>query len=711
MLSNVPADLGAIEEFAHLLARAVRQCRTYPPTNPLCADAIAACLGALSGIERVRVEFRVHPRELIVDDAGLGSGTIVEHELARRLHRLHVASLCIEHAASSRDLTRFCVEAGRSAERGEERLTLAELLIERGVDRIVPVMARAPEVLDVGPSDADRQALVRRERAHRAALPVSGHTAHLYPPDRGWIRVDPATELSTVSLSDLALLARSPGEFATMLLRLTDDGPVEHGSPDEALRLKFSDVATIFASLEPRVARVMFSRLASAVLALDTEQRTDLLQRTILPGLLDGRLDGVVLRDFPDVDLAGALCLLLDLETAAPEVLATALDRLELPSDRRAAVVPLLDDTIERRRAAAAGSDTGEGAERYARQLVHVEAGRQASFADFAAFDLHLDDEAEGAISELRMRIETSDLVCARLDCLVHLVRLEPNPELVQRLLAHARPLLAELERHDRWDDLAGWLTECREVAEQVRTSRPDVADAIVAAVAGFLTRERVLALSMLGARDAAGRDAVEQVIRATGAEAAGVLIDLLEGTPPAEVLKSVGHLLCEHAVLLAPVLVARLPGCRGAAARAVVRALGHAGRGVEEAVATRLESDDRAIVREALRALARIGSPQAASRVGARLLEGPDWVRGAAEEALWHFPPEQGAAQVRALLGRRDFVRGCPQAAMRLLERAGRTSADGLAPVLEAIAPLRYHFWNPARARVGQRAHQMLRS
>src|SRR5438309_5762956 len=83
-----------------------------------------------------------------------------------------------------------------------------------------------------------------------------------------------------------------------------------------------------------------------AVLELEPERRTALLQRTILPGLLDGRADGTVLRDFPDMDLAESLCLLLELETAAPEVLTSAINRLGLTPERREAVVPLIDARI-----------------------------------------------------------------------------------------------------------------------------------------------------------------------------------------------------------------------------------------------------------------------------------------------------------------------------------------------------------------------------
>ena len=100
-------------------------------------------------------------------------------------------------------------------------------------------------------------------------------------------------------------------------------------------------------ALDPRLARLLFARLARAVLDLDSNRRKALLRRTILPGLLDGRVEGeAVLSEFPAVDLADALCLLLDLETAAPELLSAALDRLHLAPDRRDAVVPLIEAKV-----------------------------------------------------------------------------------------------------------------------------------------------------------------------------------------------------------------------------------------------------------------------------------------------------------------------------------------------------------------------------
>src|SRR5262249_23529943 len=154
------------------------------------------------------------------------------------------------------------------------------------------------------------------------------------------------------------------------------------------------------------------------------------------PGLLDGRAEGIVLRDFPDVDLAESLFLLLDLETAAPEVLSTALERLDLPAARREQVIPLLEARL---RAGADGarpdrSGRDVSIERYARRLIQVEATVGKSFAEFAAFDLSLDDETRTAIDDVRHAIETADPTVAQLKCVGTLVKLEPNPRLIETL-------------------------------------------------------------------------------------------------------------------------------------------------------------------------------------------------------------------------------------------------------------------------------------
>src|SRR5438552_8899124 len=98
--SDAPAwspDAAQVQDFLQLLARAVRQLHTYPPASPLCVDAIAACRQSLAALQtRDRIVARVTPHELVVDDASVGAGTVIEHELVRRLHRARVATMEID---------------------------------------------------------------------------------------------------------------------------------------------------------------------------------------------------------------------------------------------------------------------------------------------------------------------------------------------------------------------------------------------------------------------------------------------------------------------------------------------------------------------------------------------------------------------------------------------------------------------------------------
>src|SRR5262249_29972612 len=166
-------DLARVQDFLQLLSRAIRQFHTYPPSSPLCVDAIAACRASLVSLEpREHVVCRVTPHELVVDDVGLGAGTIIEHEIVRRLHRIRVATIEIDRTATLRDLSRFCEDVSRCDDYARKDLTLAEVLVEHGVDQIVLKMAHRPEVLDVGVPRAPLCDLVAAERKRQqTALP------------------------------------------------------------------------------------------------------------------------------------------------------------------------------------------------------------------------------------------------------------------------------------------------------------------------------------------------------------------------------------------------------------------------------------------------------------------------------------------------------------------------------------------------------------
>jgi hypothetical protein len=705
-----PPDWKAIEDLLGLFARAIQQLHTYPSSSPLCISAIDSCQRALGALDaRDQVLIRVTPTELIVDDVATGRGTQVGHELARRLHKASVASVTFERAASARELGRFCEDLIRCGERHGSDMTLLEMATEHGIDRITIEMASRPEVLEVGTVPSAAADDLRRERTRfEAQLAKGGVVQHLYPPQKGWVRVDPGSAPSTMSLLDLAVLADDPATLASMLLRLTDEG--EEIPPAQALQKKYSDVAMLISALDPSVARRMFGKLARAVLDLDPSSRQALLKRTVLPGLLDGRVDGTILRDFPDIDLAESLCLLLDLETAAPELLTTALSRLELPEDRHAAMVPLLDARLkEREHAAAAATDRQTTLTRHARDLVRVDAGREKQFGDFAAFDLALDSAATSSLQYIRSAVPASDIIGEQLTCLWHLVCLEPNPDAVSRFLERSFPLLAELERSARAGELPSWLASYRGLADRLGESRPDVSAVIAGALTAFCTPERADWIATLAADEPHGRQAAADVIQALGPAVVAPLVDLLDRD--AVKARAIGPLLAEHAALLAPAVASLLDARSPGVLRTLLRVLGSAGPGYEETIAAYVSVRDEQIAREALRALARLGTPKAAALVVTEIERQRGVSSAAAEETLWHFPPAEAHRYTRELLGRRDFRMSHPDATERLLDRAARAGVSDLRPVLLELAPLRFRLWKPALARVARKAHEMLKA
>jgi hypothetical protein len=712
-----PADAAAVDEFLLLLARAIQQFHTYPPTSQICQTAVDACQRALVAIEgREQLVFRVMPREVIVDEVGVGSGTIVEQEIARRLHAASVAQVTIERGVSTRELGRFCFDLIQCDTRHGLQLSLIDLLEEHGVSRIGLRAAYRSQVLEISAPSAPIAGLIEHQRAHRAELFASGGPIdHLYPPDKGWIRIDPTARFEQVSLVDLALLAQDPSTLAGMLLRLTEDDVTEQEVGDDALSRKFSDVATLFAALDPRVSRIMFGKLARAVLDLQPEARQSLLRKTILPGLLDGRIDGQVLKDFPDIDLAESLCLLLDLETAAPEVVTTALSRLDLSAERQASVLPLVQSRVESR---ASNKAQDLGLDAHARKLTRIDREKARSFAEFAAFDLSLDPVTVATLDGIRDAIVASDMLIVQLECLLRLVRLEPNPEQVQRFADRATPLLEALEGEQRWGEMAGWLSRLRAFSASVHESRPDVAEVIASHLASFCTVYRAARLVDLAGRSPEGRAAAGNILEALGPGAGPALLDAVRAqadrTKAGETNegRAAVQLLCDHALLVAPALVAALDASNPPdLQRAIARVLGFAGHGYEVPLGKLLDSQDEQTVREALRSLARIGTPRAAALVGGQVLKHRGWVGGAAEETLWHFPRSESDRQIRDLLGRREFVLRHPQSAGRLLDRAAQTGAANLTPILQSIVPFRYRFWNPALVRVARQARQMLAS
>jgi len=699
----------SVDGVLKLLARAIRQFHTYPATSPICIEAITACHGALQVLpHRDRLSFRITPHDLIVDEVTIGAGTVIEHELTRRLFRARIATLEIDRTATPRDLSRFCIDLVAADDLEREGITFAERLTEHGVTGITAGMAHRPAVLDIGnPAPATHDVLTHERRHREAMTQKNGPVSYLYPPDKGWVRLDPGQSLDSVSLVDLVVLVEDPADIATMLLRLTDDEIPGVDTRQTALERKFSDVTLLFSALDPRLAQVMFGRLARAVLKLDPDRRNNLLQRTVLPGLLDGRDEGKVLRDFPDMDLAESICLLLDLETAAPEVLSAALNRLDLTPDRRAAIEPLIDERLRVQRGGEP-LDRSSGIDRHAQGLIRVDAKLGTDFSEFAAFDLSVDEQSTAVITAVRQGILDTDALTTQLRTVSQLVRLEPNPTLVDAFLRRALELMLGLEQANRWQDLIAEIKGYTALAAELLERRPDVSDTIGKALSDFCTPSRLLALAELHDRDDKGRAVVEDLTRALGASLVPGFVALIDRAAHQVKARAFTPLMCELAPTVAEALLAELDSCGVAAARVIVKVLGYAGSGHEVDVARLVRHTDAQVAREALRALARLGTSTAAIHVARQLREGSEDRRAAAEEALWHFPPAPMATLLRELLRSREFVFKHPQLATRLIERAGQAKIQGLADVLTSLESLRFRFWKPSLVQVALKAREV---
>ncbi len=708
--AGVGAGKGAVADFLQLLARASHQFHTYPPTSPLCTDAVAACHAAFMALEiEEPMTLRIGKRELLVQDEGIGRGTVVEQQLWRPLHRARVAAVEIKADVTLRDWSQFCPIVAASIRPSRHTASFAELLLEAGVGGIVARVNPRPETFDVGAPPAAMRVVVDRERMRQASIPVSGPTQHLYPPDKGWVRLDPTVRYESLSLLDLTVLINEPAELASMLTRLIDEDASDDSSRAAALQHRYSDVVMLIGALDGRLARILFSKLSRAVLSLDSDRRRSLLKGAILPGLLDGRMNGeAVLWDFPDVDLAEALCLLLDLDAASPHVLSMAIDRLQLPDERRSTLAPLIKARLQHGRSAEHVKDGGfAGFDGVAASLTRVTSDVAKNFSEFAAFDLAMSEQTATTLAAVHDAIVATEAADAQIRCALSLARIEPNPGIVAATLARALPPLVQLLRAERWEAVSHAVTELHAIDAGLQASRPDVAKTVRDVLVRFCNHEFIVRLSNL-AGTVEGRPRAAAIVAVAAPYLVPAWLELLDGQTERARARQLVPLICDCARSIAPAIAERLPILSVDAACAALTVLGAAGNGYEELIAEQVKTGEERRGREAMRALARIGSPRAAGLIVRHIEDGPPVVRPAAEEALWRLPLPLAFAKTHELLRRRDFVIHHPHTAARLLERAVQSADDGLAPVLEGLTSLRFHFWSPAVARVGAKAREL---
>jgi hypothetical protein len=701
--------LDTIETFLLLLAKAVRQLHAYPVTSPVCVDAVNACRHHLASIDGPdEISLTITPDLLQVHDHAVGDSAFIRQELTRRLRRARVADLSVHRECTARDLTRFCVNLLRCSESADRTLSVPALMADDGVEAIIVQVTSRREVLPVAPSAPAQRDLVAHERRRREeSQPPNTRRVHLFPPHRGWIRLDPAEVYDGVSLADLAILVDNPVDLATMLNRLVEGHGAGEADP-QVLDRRFSDVSALFAGLEPRLSRVMFGKLARILLDMEVERRRELLKRKVLPAIFDGRPDVNVLYAFSDSELAESLCLLSDSE--AGEAMAfSALDHLELAPERREVILPLMDDIMRAHIDPALGLDgaTAIALDRQARRLTRIESTERRSFVDLAGFDFRLDDQARHNIASVCDGIRETDGLMVELLCLVNLIGLQPNPEVASEFVHSAIERARQLVTAGRWSDLAFALERLAAITATLRERRPEVTELVDAELNALATPEFAAALLAQHDRGDDSQAVSLRMIDALGPVIAPSLLSLLE-TDPHSASVAVG-LMCERASLFAPALADGIPFYNRQVLAHVARVLGHVGAGYEDHLCGLCDQKDEKTTREALRALSRIATPHAAQVVALVARSATDWMATATVETLLRFPPETGGHAIRDLLAHRGFVLSQPAAASRLIGRVSQTKVANLEPVLRDIWSLRYRFWNRALVRAARDAGALI--
>ena len=449
----------------------------------------------------------------------------------------------------------------------------------------------------------------------------------------------------------------------------------------------------------------LFARLARSVLALDAERRQQLLRDTVLPGLLEGRADGSLLRHFPDLELADSLSLLLDLQVAAPEMLRTAFDRLDLSTERQARLRPIIDERVAARtRGERPSDDLRPGAiDGLADGGIRVEGTPGKDFSTFATFDLSIDVSTREALAAIVGEVDATDMTLARLTCLRDVLSVEPNPEVAAGLVTRAGSVLAEIVGRKDWSLSTALVASFRELVRAGQEERPEVADQVRAMLAGLASAGLCLELARLAEASPEDGDQARALFAALGPDAGPAVVAAL-GQADDRARRSLVKLAATSAEALAPALMPALSSADAGLVRHTVQIIGHAGPGVEAALAPLVSHADEWVAREACRALARLGTPEALGAVSAALVAGGRQ-HALAEEAFWRFPVALSREEARRLLGDWDFVRRRPTVARALLSRFADADTQQAAAVAGPLAPLRFHVWRPALMRLGRTA------
>lgn len=704
-----PSSQAQIARFVGALARAVQAFHTYPAGSPARGDVIEVARDTLRPCipaDEDSLSIDVTSQGLSVADEPIAVDRGPERALAIALRRAYVSTLEIRAGASTRDFRQFCALMAFPDQLLGREEDLPEILAQRGVTHIVVHIVSSHQTIEAGTVPPALLDLVQRRRggATRSADSVEG----------GWIRLDPSVPLDRVTLEDLPLLMRDAPSLGIAL----DCMSRTHGtvSPSEALVLHYEEITDLYATCGPSLADTLFRRLAAVVRDLPDETRLALLKEQVLPGLVDGRRSGRILKHFSEEEMADALWLLLDLGVGGVEMLTAGLASLDLPESRLEGVVERVSRRLE-------GEDdsspewsevlhrdaSGRASDGLGKRLT-VDEEHDADFLALRSFDLSVDEASANVLAQIVGEVASADPVTAPLRCCADILALSADPSIIAATMRRSRGFFLDLESRGDAAALADWLALYASIARQRDGLDGEVAAIIRSTLDQYVTPEfihRVSALPTPSDREAP----LVTIICELGRTGVGALVDSLAVESDRSARNRLLTALQPHATALAEYLVDYVSHPEWYVVRNILALLGYAGPGYEEAVAGLVDHEHPRVIREAFIALARIGTEEAINRTADALYDDSDEVRRHAADAIWRFEPALSHPRLLEAMDDRRLALSHPDLVTQLVIAAGKRDLAGLEPVLRGLRRHCLAVWNPERRTLGWRALRQLRA
>lgn len=697
-----------IGRFVGALARAVQAFHTYPPGSPsrndvteIARETLRPCIEP--GSESLALD--VTTRGLQVGEESISVDRGPERALAIGLRRAYVSSVEFHAATSTRDFRQFCALMAFPDQLLNRQEDLPEILAQRGVTHIVAHVISSHQTVEAGTVPASLLDLVRQRRAS-GARPAEAA-------EGGWIRLDPSVPLDRVTLEDLPLLLRDAPALGVALDRMSRT----HGnaSPAEALVLHYEQISDLYAACGPGLSETLFQRLAAVVQDLPPETKLALMKQKVLPGLVDGRRSGRILRHFSEEEVADALWLLLDLGVGGVEMLTAGLASLDLPESRLEGVVERVSRRLEGENAAAPGwtdiihrEATNRSAEGIEGRLT-VDEDREADFLALRSFDLSVDEAATGALAAIVDEVERADPVASTLRCSADIVALSADPAVISATMRRARGLFLDLESRGDVGVLADWLARFAALARERDDHDGEVAAIVRGTLDQYVTPQFIHRVSALPPQPDRESPLVT-IICELGRTGVGALVDSLAVESDRSARNRLLVALQPRAGDLAEHLLDYLSHPQWFVVRNILKLLGYAGRGFEDAVARSFEDEHPRVIREAFIALARIGSEAAAGLTAEALYHESAEVRRHAADAIWRFEPGLSRPRLLAAMNDRQLAVAHPDLVRQLVEAAGKRDFEGIEPVLRRLRLHCFAVWNAERRSLGWTALRLVR-